>query len=172
MARVKVKSFVTARAIRELLDINDSVLDNAGEVIADRIYNLAKRGRRMKQDGTTESLPKLAKSTQRTRRNFTGSTGDRFDEGRTRSNLTLTGALLDSLKFESDERKQEIELFFEGQHEGDNFSNDQLLSWLIEIDPKYNVLTLNNKTIAKVIRVVNRALDRKLRANNRINNRR
>lgn len=166
MARVRVKSFVTARAIRELLDLNDTVLENAGEIIADRIVSLARRGRRMKQDGSTESLPKLAKSTIKSRKAFAGRTGESFDPNRTRSNLTLTGELLDSLRFTVDERNQRIEIFFDGEHDG-GFSNDQLFSWLQEIDPKYNILTVNQSAQRKVLSLVRRALNRKLRRSNR-----
>lgn len=165
MAKVRIKSFVTARAIRELLDIDSSILDNAGELIADRIYSLAKRGRRMKPDGSTESLPKLEKSTIKTRKAYSGKTGEAFDDSRTRSNLTLTGELLDSIRFISDEKKQTVEIFFDGDHTG-GFSNDELFGWLKGINKKYDVLTLNKGAQKKVLSLVRRALTKKLKRNN------
>lgn len=166
MAKVRVRSFINARAIRELLDVDSSILDNAGELIADRIYSLARRGRRMKNDGTTESLPKLKKSTIKSRKEYAGKKGESFDEGRTRSNMTLSGELLDSIRFISNERKQTVEIFFDGNHTG-GFSHDDLFNWLKQIDPKYDILTVNKSTQKKVISLVRKALSKKLRRSNR-----
>lgn len=166
MAKVRVKSFISARAIREQLSLDDTILENAGELIADRIYKLAKRGRRMKPDGSTQSLPKLAKSTIKSRKTFKGSTGEEFDADRTRSNLTLSGELLDSLRFTVNEKKQTIDIFFDGDHTG-GFSNDQLFTWLKQIDPKYDVLTLNKSAQKKVLSLVRREISKKLKRSNR-----
>lgn len=165
MAKVRVKSFLNRRAIRELLSIDNTILENAGELIADRIATLAQRGRRMKQDGSTQSLPKLSKATIKSRKNYKGKTGEGFDDGRTRSNITLTGELLESLSFTVNEKKQTIDVFFDGDHSG-GFTNDELFGWLKDIDKKYDVLTLNKSAQKKVLSLVRRALTKKLRRSN------
>lgn len=166
MPKVRVKSFFNKAAVRDLLSVDNTILENAGELIADRIVSLARRGRRMKADGATESLPKLAKSTIKSRKAYSGKEGEEFEAGRTRSNITLTGELLESLKFTVNEKKQTIDIFFDGGHKG-GFSNDELFGWLKELDPKYDILALNKSTQKKVLGLVRKALTKKLKRNNR-----
>lgn len=103
-------------------------LDEVGKLMADRIRLRTRLGKGVSQPtgGSPKPLAKLAPSTVRGRASFKGLSGDTTPS---KSNLTRTGELLDSITHKVEDNG--FILYLEGQHES-GLSNDKLAEYLSE----------------------------------------
>lgn len=170
MARVFVKSTrgakirMTNRLTKILKD--PVLLREVGEFSRDRIVQRARLGKSMAGGKGERVLPKLSKSYIKQRRNRNRDIDPEFfQRNATRSNWTLTGQFLKSVKYKtifSGKLRGRIAVFPTGRRKG-GLKNVQILRWLTELNKRYEIFAMNQAGQRQIKKIVQRFLRRKLR---------
>jgi hypothetical protein len=88
----------------------------------------------------------------------------RTNPGQRRSNLTLSGHLLDSLQFRVDDQADRIEIFFPNeQHPNGSITFEDLYEVLIEKNKNYEILNIDQTLRRRILENIRNEITRKLR---------
>lgn len=167
MAKVRIKVDGLIEKIKAAFKgtlSNDSLYVEIVEFSVERIKQRARLGKRMVDNAGEEDLPELSENYRKYKRDITpgarGTDPTFFRPSNSRSNLTLTGQLLDSLKGKILKRGPDvgkIELEFSGarksRRDGETETkktNQAVYKDLLDRNPKYDVLALNKKAIERI----------------------
>ena len=172
MARVTVKPTVGARlrvtARVEKILKDPVLLKEVKDFSINRIVSTARLGKSMEgsQSGRGRALPKLSKSYIEQRKKKTrGIDGEFFQRNAVRSNWTLSGQFLKSIKgqiIRSGRLRGRVALFPSGRRKDGN-KNIQILRWLTAYNKRYEIFALNKSAQKQIGKIVQRFLRRKLR---------
>jgi len=175
---LKVDSLrIVSDGVRKSLDSvirNNDLLGEIGQFSVERIKYQARIGKPLNEDG---DFRPLKQSTVKHRRYLEKHNPVHDTYKAQRSNLTLTGKLLDSLRYEV-KRPGVLSLYFSGQHPGyktgagstNRESNSQIIKWLFKkgfvvFDKSLNT---NNKFKSRIKTMVLRHLRRAIATRRRL----
>ena len=158
MANVKVN--ITASQIIAGLRISPSALLEMSDFWVKRVQGFTRSGKSLVTNDRIKALsaPYVAR-----RRSYRGSTGQAFSP--TKSNLTLTGQLLESVKGSANVRLQRVQLACVGSRSGESLTNARLAGYVAEQGRPF--LGLDDKGRARMVQIVLRDLRRTLRKRRR-----
>jgi len=146
MVRANVTFSLTAERLRSLLPDQRQLLERIAQTIVLDIRQNARSRFRSAVD--LGPLPNLSQSTIRSRERSSRLQRDITDPSATRSNLTETGQLLDSLTFDfetSASGNASLAIFFDGNRTGSTQSNAEVYGHLLDLNPRYSVLGLSER---------------------------
>ena len=84
-----------------------------------------------------------------------------FEATGKRSNLTLTGKLMKALR--STVTKTEIIIDLSNHRPGENLTNNQILKFLVKLNPDYSFIGLDSKGVKRIVKMVKEQLRREFK---------
>lgn len=166
MAEVEFK-FTARDLLKIATDVNPRALEEIAEMII-RDIKLQAQGRKLgiTREGKTRRLPELSEGYKKQRRGYYSDRNllsDKTGARQQRSNITLTGDLMNGLTYEVRPNQGEIVIFFGGQHQTARLSRDELYSILLDKDERYEVLNVRDKLFVQITNKIVREIARQLR---------
>lgn len=152
------------------------MLKEVGETTVTRVRYNARRGKPANQDGSTREFPTLKPYSIKRRKsignNGKNRTHQAFRATRTKSNVTITGQLLDHVRFKI-VKGGVIELFIKGSRklyrgkrgqvlENQEKTSQDVYKKLIELNKRYKFLQIDTKGIERINRIVLKYLRKRL----------
>ena len=147
-----VRLNISKEIVFDALRISPGVLLQIQEFWLKRIQGFTRRGTSLVTDSSFKSLSTAYKAF---RANYTGTKGKSFRPNK--SNLTLTGQLLESLKGRSNVRKQEVTIFASGRRD-DGQNNADVAEYVAEQGRPF--LGIDKKGIQRIEQIITRDLRR------------
>lgn len=158
MAKVTIDTKKVIDAVRSVFDNvkkDKTTQQQIAKFVVDRIVALARTGKTA-GSGERKDLPKLSKSYRdyrKTQRAQEKAQSPFFKPGSSKSNLTFTGQLLESISFEITQDK--IKVFFKNTSRSDSKeTNDKIYEYLLEKDIGYSILGLDDAGKERIRRIV------------------
>lgn len=183
MSKVKTRLSFTGEDLKRAAELDRRVLDEIGKLLVFQLVLLI-QGRSMKANdrGAVTRMPELSQTYRDYRQgkyyfdfNENGKLvkikgkdpdlelSNRTKARQSRSNLTLTGELMQSLTYKSMPNSDRIEIFFEGSHSKANMTNQELIEVLIDKNKEYEVLQLSNTMTRMIREQITKYIARKIR---------